>query len=186
MLSNLFDSRFIAEDNKVSPASYLRTLKHNPTKKLGLLAVVIFPGLTLGWWFYSLAMAVGVISPMRSAAVSSDEIIIPDSHSATAIPEITKMESADSTSSATSNSKVNLNIDNNTVQSSTVEIDGQSVPVPTDGSSHQVIQNDNGKTTIDINVDSDTSGTSNTRSSTSINLRSSSSADLNRESEENR
>lgn len=186
MLSNLFDSSFIAEDTNTSLASYFRTLRHNPTKFARLLAIFILPSMALGWWYYSLAMSVGAVAPLRSSAGSSEEITIPDSQNAPAAPAVNDTLTTDATNSASSSvstDQINLNINSNAAQSSTVEVDGQSIPVPADGSTHQIIQNDNGKTTIDINVDSDTSGTSKTRSSTNINLRSSSSADLDIESE---
>lgn len=185
MLSNLSASGLIAEDNKITPTTYLRSLKDNPSKIARLLAIFILPSIALGWWYYGLAMSVAAVTPLRSIAESSEENIISEPQAVTEAPVDDSAPS--SSASSVTTDQVDLKINSSSSSSShntTVEVDGQSIPVPEDGSTHQIIQNDNGKTTIDINVDSDTSGTSKTRSSTNINLRSSSEVDVDVKSKE--
>ncbi len=68
-----------------------------------------------------------------------------------------------------------------------VRINGEQMPVPQTGTTHKVIQDDNGTTTIDISVDSSTVGgtstnSSTTNSSTNIQLNSTSEIDSSIES----
>jgi hypothetical protein len=184
MLRNTSADSIIADNNTNSLSLYLRNLKDSPSKIVKLLAILTIPSAALGWWYYSLAMSVGAVTPLRPVAELSSPQDTPISEPQN-ITETPVDESA-SSSSSTSTDQIDLKINSNSSQTGVVEVDGQSIPVPSDGSTHQVIQNDNGKTTIDINVDSDTSGTSKTRSSTNINLRSSSSTDLDIDSKETR
>ena len=190
MLRNLFADNVVADNNKNNAIAYLRTLKESPTKIARLLAILIIPSAALAWWYYSLAMSVGAVTPLRPAAdlSSSEEVFISEPHNVPEAPADDSKESGSSSSSSSSIStdQIDLKINSNSSQTGVVEVDGQSIPVPTDGSTHQVIQNENGKTTVDINVESDSSGTSKSRSSTNINLRSSSSSDVDIESEVSR
>lgn len=173
MLRNLFADNVIAENNKSNLLAYLHTLKEHPSKIARLLAILIIPSAALGWWYYSLAMSIGSVTPLQTTSESSEEIILSEPQN---ISEIQPDESTSSSSASTD--QIDLKINNSSSQTGVVEVDGQSIPIPADGSTHQIIQNENGKTTVDINVESDTSGTSKSRSSTNINLRSSSSTDL--------
>lgn len=178
MLRNLFADNVITENNKSNLLAYLHTLKENPSKIARLLAILIIPSAALGWWYYSLAMSVGSVTSLQpvSELSSSEEVLISEPQN---VPEVPADDSEKSgSSSSISTDQIDLKINSNSSPAGVVEVDGQSIPVPTDGSTHQVIQNENGKTTVDINVESDTSGTSKSRSSTNINLRSSSSTDL--------
>lgn len=55
-----------------------------------------------------------------------------------------------------------------------VRVNGQRIQTPQTGAVHKTIQNNDGTTTVDISVDANSSGTTTTRSSTSIELNSSS------------
>ncbi|MDB5187073.1 MAG: hypothetical protein JWM07_545 [Candidatus Saccharibacteria bacterium] len=185
MLSNLSAGSFIAEDTTVNFSTYLRSLKENPIKIVRLLAILIVPSAALGWWYYSLAMSVGAVAPLGSATTiqSSQDTLISAPENISESSEGNTSESSSSVSSDRIDVKINSNSSSSS-QTGAVEVDGQSIPIPSDGSTHQIIQNDNGKTTIDINVDSDTTGTSKSRSSTNINLDSSSSMDVDIDSKE--
>lgn len=183
MLSNLFAGSIHADDNKAMLSTYLRTLKSEPSKLAKVLAALLIPAAALGWWYYSVAMSVDAVVPLNSTnSRTSDLPALEQQSSAEAITD----SSSSSTTTPLSNSSENIdvNISGNNSPQTSVRIDGQSVPVPADGSTHQVIQNDNGKTTVDINVNSNSSGTSSTRSSTKINLKSSSSSDVDIRSKE--
>lgn len=180
MLRNFSANNFIAHDNKVTFASYLRALKDNPAKLASLLAIFMIPTLALGWWYYSVAMSVDAVAPLNTYDTSSDGSISSDPANISDI-------APGSTSSSDTTEKIDMQIHSSTSNNSQtgfVEVNGQSIPIPADGSTHQVIQNDNSQTTVDINVDSDTSGTSTSRSSTNINLKSSSDTDVDIKSEE--
>jgi hypothetical protein len=161
-----------------------RELKQNPSRLARLLAIIALPAMALSIWLYSVVMSLGAVTPLQSATESSTSFTS-DLQGAINI-DANNTAPIETPVDASSNS-VDLKVDSTTSNNSTrtdVQVDGQSIPVPTDGSSHQVIQNDNGTTTIDINVDSDNSGSSRTRSSTNVNLKSSSSMDVDIESRE--
>lgn len=181
MLSNLFAGSIRADDNKAMLSTYLRTLKSEPSKLAKVLAALLIPAAALGWWYYSVAMSVDAVVPLNSTSSRTSDL--PALEQQSSVESATDSSSSTATPLSSSSENIDVNISGNSPQTS-VRIDGQSVPVPTDGSTHQVIQNDNGKTTVDINVNSNSSGTSSTRSSTKINLKSSSSSDVDIRSKE--
>jgi hypothetical protein len=182
MLRNLSDGSITDRDNTILFSSYLHNLKANPIKTIRLLAILVIPSIVLGGWYYALAMSVGVVTPLRSGSVGdvSEGTFAPEAKTApaTAADGSVSESSSTSSSSSVSTDRIDLKVDSSSSLKGAVEVNGQSIPVPADGSTHRVIENENGKTTVDINVDSDRSGTSNVRSSTNINLRSSSSTDV--------
>lgn len=187
MLSNLFVSNTNATAPHVSAlATYLQSLRDNPSSFAKLLVLLFIAILVLGFWAYSIVMSTGAMTSLRSAAGASETVTAPlrdTTESDITAPATAPGASVDSSSSDNIDLKINSNSSNNSTQTD-VQVNGQSIPVPTDGSTHQVIQDDNGKTTVDIDVDSDNSGSSSVRSSTNINLKSSSNIDVDIESKE--
>jgi hypothetical protein len=186
MLRNLSDGSITDRDNTISFSSYLHDFKTNPLKIIRLLAIIVIPSIALGGWYYSLAMSVGAVNPLRSVGDVSEDTFVPETKNRplTTTDESVSNPLSPSDSSSVSRERIDLKIDSSSTPKGAVEVNGESVPVPADGSTHRVIENENSKTTVDINVDSDTSGTSNVRSSTNINLRSSSSTDVDIKSKE--
>lgn len=177
MLGNSSASSIIT-DARAALATYLRTLKEHPNRLVSLLAVLIISAAALGWWFYSFAMSLDAVKPLQPAADSS-ELQVSDPQKT---PEaVTDSQATAGSSSEKADGNSSTNIHSSEIN---VEIDGQTIPVPENGSTHQVIQNDNGKTTVDISVDSDTSGSNKTRTSTDIRMKSSSSSDIDIKSKE--
>jgi cytoskeletal protein RodZ len=155
-------------------ATYLHSLKEKPFRVVSLLAIFLIPIAALAWWYYSVVMSVSAVLPMQTANDASGAELTPESQSSLESP---------SQISSSSSENIDVNIKNDSSNTS-VEVDGQPVKVPEEGSSHQVIEDKDGKTTVDIQVDSNTSGTNRTRSSTNINLRSSSNSDVHINSKE--
>lgn len=68
--------------------------------------------------------------------------------------------------------------------STDVTVNGTPVPVPQNGSHHQIIQDDNGTTSVDITVNSQSSDDNSSRSSSDLRIRSSTRSSLNIENSE--
>jgi cytoskeletal protein RodZ len=177
MLRNLSAGSISTDRSWIALYAYLRSLKEKPARMAAAIAALIIPGAALGWWYYSFAMSLGAVTPLRPAVDSSD-LQVPDPQSS---PEAVSDSSTTTTpTSSPDQADVNINSSSNTNSSQTnVEVNGQQVVVPENGSTHQVIESENGKTTVDINVNSNTSGSSESRSSTNVKMRSSSNSDLN-------
>ncbi len=179
MLRNLSVSNIDSANSRTALSTYLHSFKEKPSRVAALLAIFIIPSAALGWWYYNFAMSVGATVPL-SPLNDKSEIIIPESHVSADTPADT---SSVSNSGNTSTNKIEATISGDPAQTQ-VKVNDESISVPSNGSTHQVIQNDNGKTTVDINVDSNTSGSSSSRSSTDIKFRSSSSSNINIKSKE--
>jgi hypothetical protein len=181
MLRNLFAGS-IANLRSNVLTSYLQQHAIQPQKLAGMLAIFIVPISALGWWCYSVVLSVGAMAPLQSASGSTSDVTVSES----SITSDTSVNPADVTSSSSAvRSSDSADVDvNNSSSQTTVEINGQSVPVAQEGTTHKVIQHDNGQTTVDVSIDSDTSGRTTSRSSTNINLRSSSSSDVDIRSKE--
>lgn len=65
----------------------------------------------------------------------------------------------------------------NQTNSTNVSVNGQSITVPANGSTHQTIPSENGQTEVDISNDSGGNGTNQSHSSTQVNINSRSSAE---------
>lgn len=177
MLRNLFAGSVNADTEKNIFLSFLQKLPTEPSKLAAMLSVFVIPISALGWWCYSVVLSVGAMAPLQSASGSSSGVTVPQS-SVNSDTSSSAADIAPSLPSSSNNSEsLNVDISNNSSQT-TVTVDGQTVPVPDQGTTHKVIQNDNGQTTVDISIDSDTTGRTTSRSSTDINLRSSSSSDV--------
>lgn len=89
--------------------------------------------------------------------------------------------------SSTSSTNVQSIIQNDDTSASSpiktsVNINGRQVPVPQTGTTHKVIQDDNGTTTVDISVDNNSAGSTSNNSSTNIQFNSTSEIDSDIES----
>ena len=162
----------VTDNDKLTFSGYLNSIKHSPSRLTALLAACAIPVAALAWWYYSFVMSVGAFGPLR-LVTETPNTPAPAAQQQTTETTIDTSSVAPS-SSARSDDDLNINISSsNSSTSSSVEVNGQSVPVPEQGSSHQVINDANGRTTVDISVDSNTSGSSTTRSSTRIDVDSS-------------
>ena len=172
MLKNLHlvNNRFT--NGKQSLSRYLHTITHSPVRLTTLLAAGVLPIAAIAWWYYSFVMSVGAFGPLRLVNETADTTApIAGQQS---VETTVDSSSVAPSSSASSDDNLNVNISSsNNSTSSSVEINGQSVVVPDQGSTHQVIEDANGRTTVDISVDSTTSGSSKIRSSTNIDVDSS-------------
>jgi cytoskeletal protein RodZ len=181
MLRNLFASNIVIDNARVALTTYLRTLKENPIRLVSMLAILFILIGVLAWWSYSVVMSLRAVTPVQSNDSSSQVQLsepqqspeaISDTSTTTTPPDATSDETRGGTGSNVNSSQID------------VEVNGQAIPVPENGSTHQVIQNDGGKTTVDINANSSTSGSSKSSSSTDVKVRSSSSSDINIKSKE--
>ena len=176
MLRNLFAASTQNESGKHILASNLQALQFDPSKIAGMLAMFVVPISALGWWCYSFVLSVGAVAPLQSVNDAPSEVLVPQpSLNLDTFDTSTNAEGV--TSSLSSSESVDVNVSNDSSQA-TVKIDGQSVPLSEQGTLHKVIHNDNGQTTVDVNIDSDTSGRTTTRSSTDIKVQSSSRVDV--------
>lgn len=168
MLNNLH----VTDNDKLTFSRYLNSVKHSPSRLTTLLAIGALPVAALVWWYYSFVMSVGAFGPLRLVNQTANPTE-PASLQQTAETTIdTSSVTPSSSASSDDNLNVNISSSSNSTNSS-VEVNGQSVTVPDQGSTHQVIDDANGRTTVDISVDSNTSGSSTTRSSTRIDVDSS-------------
>lgn len=186
MLRNLFASRAIADSSSNVLTSYLQTHGLHPTKLAGMVAILIVPISALGWWCYSVVLSVGAMAPLQSASGSSSTISVSEISKSSTDSE-TNVNAADILSSSANESQTSSSVEvqtSNDQSQTTVEVNGQPVPISQEGTTHKVIQDENGQTTVDVSIDSDTSGRTTSRSSTDIKLRSSSSSDVDIRSKE--
>jgi len=163
----------VTDNEKLSFSEYLRNIRHSPSRLTALLAVAAIPVAALVWWYYSFVMSVGAFGPLRLVNETPD-VTAPVAEQQSVE---TTINSSATTSLSSASSDDNLNVDissSNGSTESSVNVNGQSITVPDQGSTHQVIEDANGRTTVDISVDSNTSGSSKVRSSTDIDVDSSS------------
>ncbi len=177
MLRNLFASSSIVNSSKYAFADYLQPLPLGSSKVFGMLAVLLLPITALGWWCYSFVLSVGAMAPLQSTGTSTSSMTIPERVTSSEANINSSISSTAAPNASSDSSSVDVNISNDFSQT-TVNVNGQSLPISDEGTTHKVIQNDNGQTTVDVSIDSDTTGTTSSRSSTNINLRSSSSSDV--------
>lgn len=182
MLRNLFAGSSNLATFKSILTSYLQAHAIPPSKLASMLAVFIVPVSALGWWCYSVVLSVGAMAPLQSASGSSSTISVSES----SINADTSVNAANVTSSFSGVSDTADVDSRNDSSQTTVEINGQPVPVAQEGATRKVFQHDNGQTTVDITIDSDSTGRTTSRSSTDINVRSSSRSDVDIRSQETR
>lgn len=63
-----------------------------------------------------------------------------------------------------------IETDNSTPPKADIKVNGQPIPLPASGSLHEIFQDSNGTTKLDVSIDSQSSGSTSIDSSTSINL----------------
>ena len=126
----------------------------------GLIAIV---SLVTGWYYVMAARQVSrtVTEPVNQTQPTVAKPL-PDSPPA----DVTTIQSVTTSG-------------NKTQASTNVEVNGQQIKSPSNGSVHRVIQNPNGITTVDISADNNSSGSGSSSSSTHVNLKSSSSNEIN-------
>lgn len=157
--------------------SYLLGLKQKPLSVAGIVALFVMPAAAFGWWYYSVVTTLARMSPQQQYAETSSEIMIfPSLNTATPQP------ATDSPVTAPVETMIAPSDDNSI--NTEVKINGDPVPLPDNGSIHKVITNEDGRTKVDISIHSDTSGSTETNSSTSIQLESSTDADIDIHKEE--
>jgi hypothetical protein len=162
----------VTNNDKFTFSGYLNAIKHSPSRLTALLAAGAIPVAALAWWYYSFAMSVGAFGPLRLVNETPNSTT-PVAQQQTAQTTL-DTSSVSPSSSASSDDNLNVNISSsNSSTNSSVEVNGQSVPVPDQGSTHQVINDANGRTTVDISVDSNTSGSGTSRSTTRLDVNSS-------------
>ncbi|MNH58530.1 hypothetical protein D3C73_103340 [compost metagenome] len=141
-------------------AYFLTRSKSVAALRVGVPLFVVAVASTLGWYSSSAskpATAVDVTS--EEAVVSEQQVEAPKPASTDSINsidaslEVTQSKS-DSASEPVVETKLNIN--------------SEPVVIPEDGTVHKVIQDENGTTTVDISVDSQTNGSS--EKSTSMNV----------------
>ena len=86
------------------------------------------------------------------------------------------------TSTSNSNVQSTIESNDNSPIKTRVSLNGQQVPVPQTGTTHRVIQDNNGTTTVDISIDNNSSGSTSNNSSTNVQLNSTSEIDSSVES----
>lgn len=161
-------------ERRLAFSRYLHSIRHSPLRLTALVAAGVLPITALVWWYYSFVMSVGAFGPLQVVnGNGTSSVTAPATGQQESELNVNADISAPS-SEATSDSQVDINISSsNSSTQSSVNVNGQSVPMPDQGSTHQVIEDANGRTSVDISVDSNTSGTSKTRSSTNIDVDSS-------------
>lgn len=146
-------------------ALYYRMLRHNKAKFirfLGILAILLAPAAAISWWYY------GSSTALNSAFHQSANEATPNEKSSEMInPSKVHIdaESTQKTDQAAGSSESPVEAD--------VQINGQRVNVPPSGEVHKEIINENGKTSVDISIDSVSSGSSSEQSSMNIEVNSS-------------
>lgn len=130
----------------------------------GLGAVsLLLPAVAYAWWRHN-----PVASSLTSNNQSSSTANLKLSQPAPAKID-THFESSNTASGDTSQK---TNSDNGATHAQ-LHVNGQSVPLPSQGTVHKEITSKDGKTTVDISVNSNSSGTSQSTTSTNIELNSS-------------
>lgn len=162
MLRWALNIRTIKRLSKAIFASYPATATTQHFSKARLLALFMLPTTAVMWWYYSVAMSVAAMMPQLSATTSADAITIEPQ----AVSEL--LSDVSTHSPSTLHTTVNSSPD-----TADVRINGQAIPVPDNGEVHKTIKDDNGQTKVDISVQSNTSGSRESRSSTSFRLESS-------------
>lgn len=125
---------------------------------LGVISAVLLPAMAYAWWRHN---------PVTSSVTSNDQgsrnTTLHVEQSAPAKID-TKLHvdagSSDASSDSTNRSKT----------STQVYVNGEEIPLPPDGTVHKEISSANGKTSVDISVNSVTSGTSHSSSHSSTNI----------------
>lgn len=119
---------------------------------VGIVAIIIL--LTV-WWRYSSQLS--QVSPTPAPAAKSSSLS-PLPLKTTPITDV-QVSGQQTTPSATTTH---------------LEVNGQTVPVPTNGTTRQTVESPDGNTSVNLSVESTSSGSKNTSSSTHIQMNSSS------------
>lgn len=125
---------------------------------LGLMSLFVVPSLALGWSY--LATAASSASAVKAHATAEQfEATMPNIISQP-FPQINSPTTDQPATAANNSHSVTTKL----------KVDGNTIPVPQNGTVHQEIQQSNGTTTIDISTSSTTSGSAQTNSMMNIQL----------------
>lgn len=128
------------------------------------LALFIIPTTAIIWWYYSVALSVAGMAPLRTANTSGESTLTEP-----------LMISELPVDASVHNSIDTQTLIRDDAATTDVTVNGQPVPVPEEGVSRSVIEHADGHTKVDISVQSDTSGSNQSNSSTYFELNSSTS-----------
>lgn len=132
--------------------------------RIGLPLFVAAVASTLGWY--------------SSSASRANAINIHHETSSTSQPEPLKATPDQSTSEINTNLEFKQSTSSGSSGNTELKVNSQPIDIPTNGTTHKVIQDSNGTTTIDVSVDSNTSGSSSNNTSTSVEVNSNSEANI--------
>ncbi len=144
--------------------SFAYTHMTKPRTTARYLALFIVPTTAVAWWYYSVAMSVAGMAPLQTVETNSKSSFIEPQ----ILPELLEREAA-------SHSVDTSTVIQTEAGETNVTINGQNVPVPSEGTTQGVIEHDDGQTKVNISVESETSGSSESESSSSFHLNSSTS-----------
>lgn len=130
---------------------------------LGAVAVIV-PATAYAWWRHDSAAV------SQAASEQTPHHVMPHIKQAVS-PDVTTHLSADTNSSGTPSGSVNSGqVSSHNQANIQLHVNGQAIPVPPQGTVHKEISSQNGKTSVDLSVNSATSGTSQSHSQTSMNI----------------
>lgn len=132
-----------------------RVLSYTLIRQLCIIGIVATIALLTAWWRYSTEVSQVTTIP---APVVKTSVISPLSSE---VAPVTHVQVSDQQTPA-STTKTQL------------EVNGQAVPVPTNGTVEQTIQSPDGNTSVNLSVDATSTGSKSTSSSTRIQMNSSS------------
>ena len=164
MIRNL--ARFT--DDSSMPLAFMSKASHafmtTPIRRAGLLIIFVVLSVGLGWWWYSAAVASShtTDTPPATLKAAAPAPAVTEESTAPEVPADTLPASSATPVEGTADTSQNT-----TTQ---VTVNGESVPLPENGTVHKVITDDGGTTNVDISVNSQSSGTDHSRSSTRIQL----------------
>lgn len=130
---------------------------------LGAVALLL-PATAYAWWRHN---------PVASSlTVNEQDTTAPTLKLNQTAPATIKTNYSSSSSDSSANTTEQTTLHSTTPQTH-LQVNGQTVPLPSHGSVHKEIKSKNGKTTLDVSVDSNSAGVSHSNTSTNIELNSS-------------
>ncbi len=141
-------------------AYFLTRSKSVAALRVGVPLFVVALASTLGWYSSS------VSKPAATADVASGETVVNEQQVET--PKPTTTDSINSIDASLEVTQSQSDGESEPVVETKLNINSEPVTIPEDGTVHKVIQDENGTTTVDISVDSQTNGSS--EKSTSMNV----------------
>ena len=135
--------------------------------RIGVPIIALLSTLLTGWWYVTSASKPAVTNQAAQEKAASSEEQAEDKAG----------ESAEGMSEQHDTTvQITQSQESTNVAETELQINSTPVTIPENGSVHRVIENDTGTTTVDVSVDSQTSGTN--ESSTSMNIEVNSSSEV--------